>query len=236
MSRFFFRFLLLLTFVGMVFMTLSETGFAAEKQMRFISMTGHGTVSVAPDRVEISLGVESRAKTAKEALELNTQNMNRVIATLKEGGIEEKYIQTNNFSVRPNYVHSKNSPPKIRGYSVDNTVRIHVKKIDKLGDLLDRVVTAGSNQIHGIRFLVSNEDELKDKARTLAVKAAQRKAALYAKAAGVELGDVVSLVEGVQSGRPQPMARTMMEQSQSVPIAGGEQELSVQVTITWEIK
>ena len=210
---------------------------AAEAQQNFITVTGHGTLSVVPDRVEITIGVDSQANTAKAALDLNTANMNRIMAKLTENGVEKKQIQTSNFSIRPEYSRAKNAPPAIRGYRVENMVRVVLINVDQLGGLLDQLVASGSNRIHGIRFFVANEDQLKDEARRLAVKSAQRKATLYALAAGAKLGPVLSLVEGRHAARPpQPVARRMMAEAAPVPLSGGQQELGVAVTVTWALK
>lgn len=211
-----------------------NAAFAAEKS-RFITMTGRASVGATPDRVAITLGVSSKAENARDALTLNNVNMNNIIKTLKDEGIEEKYILTSNFSIHADYQHFKDGrPPKVRGYTVSNTIRVQVKEIDKLGPLLDKVVNSGSNQINGIQFFVSNEDVLKDEARKLAVANAKRKAALYAEAAGVELGKVLSITESSHGGgRPVAMARTLTAEANAVPIAGGEQQLGVNVTITW---
>lgn len=239
MKIFFSGLLALFLTLGGAIMGMAEDGFAAQgDEIRSIVMTGRASVGAAPDRVMINLGVVSKAPTARDALSLNTANMNKIIATVKQHGVKRKHIQTSNFSIQPEYKHFKNGePPQVRRYSVNNTVRIIVTDIEKLGELLDKVVSSGSNQIHGIQFFVSNGDELKDEARKLAVKAAQRKAALYAKAAGVELGDVIGISESShRGGRPVPMARTMVAEASAVPIEGGEQQLEVSVTIRWEIK
>lgn len=215
----------------------ASTGHLQAAENRNITMTGRASVGATPDRVEINLGVTSKAETARDALTLNNANMNNVLKTLTGEGVEEKFIQTSNFSIQPDYEHFRDGrAPRVRGYNVSNTVRIQLQDTEKLGPLLDKVVSSGSNQINGIRFYVSKEDELKDEARKSAVTVAKRKAALYAEAAGVELGKVVTITESSHGGgHPIPMARTLAKEANSVPISGGEQQLSVSVTITWEL-
>ncbi|GJM02790.1 MAG: SIMPL domain-containing protein [Rhodomicrobium sp.] len=232
--------LLLMTLALMFSVTSPLTGSLSEavaETKRVITMTGRASVGAAPDKVEISLGVSSKAETARDALTLNTANMNNVLKTLKDNGIEEKFIQTSNFSIQPDYEHFRDGrAPKIRGYRVSNSVKVLVEEIDKVGALLDKVVSSGSNQINGIRFLVSKEDELKDEARKSAVAVATRKAKLYAEAAGVKLGDVIMITESSHGGgHPVPIARTLAKEANAVPIAGGEQQLSVSVTMSWEL-
>lgn len=238
MGTYFFRVLIAFALLGLGSMVTPDEVFAGDEKSRTITMTGRASVGAAPDRVEINLGVMSKGATAREALSRNNENMSSILETLKENGVKKKYIQTSNFSIQPEYQRFKNGePPKVRGYSVNNTVRIHLTDIEKLGGLLDQVVTSGSNQINGIRFYVSKEDKIKDGARKLAVKAAQRKAQLYGEAAGVELGDVLTISENAHGGpQPRTFARNIAAEAMSVPIEGGEQQLSVTVTITWQLK
>jgi len=234
----FYRLFSLIALTGMVLMVLPDDGFAQDRKQRTLTMTGTASVGAAPDRVEINLGVTSKAKTARDALTKNTANMNAIFEALKKNGIEKKYIQTSNFSIQADYKHFKNGePPVVQGYNVNNTVLVQVTDIEKLGVLLDEVVSSGSNQIHGIRFYVSKADELKDEARKLAVEKAKRKASLYAQAAGVGLGDLMSLHESSQNNvQPRAMSRRVMAEASPVPIAGGEQQLGVSVTMTWLLK
>ncbi len=210
------------------------------KMPRTISLVGHADVRVAPDLAVVTAGVLKQAATAAEALAANTAAMAAVMEALKSGGIAPKDIQTSNFMVAPRYDYGDNSqPPKLTGYDVSNNVTVTVRKIDALGGLLDTLVNAGSNQINGISFQVSQPGNAMDEARKLATADATRKAKLYAMAMHVELGPVLSLSEGVAYAPPAPMLKTMRagaEMSSDVPVAAGEQTLSIDVNVTWEIK
>jgi len=212
---------------------------AAQDKTRTITLTGTGSVKARPDIVHISTGVSSDAKTADAALSANTAAMTRVVSRLKTMGLEAKDIQTTNFSVQPRYRHFKDGqPPAVIGYRVINSVRITVREISRLGAILDKVVTLGSNQIGGILFSVSNAEELKDAARRNAMADAIRKAEIYVAAAGARLGQVKNISESFTSGPPQPVfARTAMRaEAASVPIEAGEQSLEVRVNVTWELE
>lgn len=211
------------------------------KVTRMISISGHGEVRTVPDLASISLGVVSSADTAQAALAANSKTMTDLVALLKQAGIEERDIATSNFSVNPRYDYGqpeKPQPPKVVGYDVTNTVTITARKIAMLGDLLDKAVSAGSNQIYGISFSVSKPDAMLDEARKLAVADARHKAEIYAAAGGFALGDIISVAEGSGFQPPIPMqAKTMRaEASADVPIAQGEQALSIDVSIVWEIE
>lgn len=216
--------------------------YADEARMpRTITLSGHGETRMAPDMAFVTSGVVSQGATAAEALAANTQTMNGLFAALKAAGIAEKDIQTSNFSVQPRYDFGNGtSPPKLIGYEVSNTVTVTVRKLADLGPLLDRLVSAGSNQIQGIGFDVSKPDAALDAARQLAAADATRKAKVYAEAMGVDLGKVVSIREGAGQQPQPPLLRSapMMADAASapVPVAAGEQSLSVDVTVTWEIR
>jgi uncharacterized protein len=210
------------------------------KMPRLISLSGNGEVRRAPDIAFVTTGVLSQGATAAEALAANTSAMNALFAALKDAGIAEKDVQTSNFMVQPRYNFQDNKAPELVGYDVSNNVTITVRKIGDLGALLDKVVQAGSNQINGIGFDVSEPSASLDQARKLATEDATRKAKIYAEAMGVTLGPVMSISEGVSYQPPMPMARgkVMMADAAAapVPVAAGEQRLSVDVNITWEIK
>jgi len=219
----------------------SVPSFAEEAKMpRTISMTGHGETRLAPDLAVVNAGVFSEATTANQALAANTRAMQSLFATLKAAGIEDKDIRTSNFAVQPRYDRATDGRNmKLSGYNVSNSVTVKVRKIEDLGKVLDQLVASGANQINGIQFAVAKPEQALDEARKRAVDDARHRAKIYAEAAGVRLGNILSLSEGAGYQPPRPMVRATMAQAEGmaaeVPIAGGEQSLSVDVTISWEI-
>ena len=209
------------------------------KMPRIISLSGHGEVRATPDIAYVTSGVVTQGATAADALAANTKAMTDLFAALKESGIEDRDVQTSNFSVQPRYDFSNNQAPKMVGYDVSNNVTVTLRKVDTLGALLDRMVQSGSNQISGISFDVSKPDDAMDEARKLATEDATRKAKVYAKAMGIELGNVMQVSEGSAAQPPMPMVRSTMMKADAappVPMAAGEQTLAVDVNVIWEIK
>lgn len=226
---------------------LAATTFAAPAHatdtppQRTITITGEGEAVGVPDIAWIDTGVVTEGKTAAAALAANTAAMEAVFKGLEEAGIEKRDMQTSQFSVYPVYeqMEPRDRPqtPKIGGYRVANQLTVKVRDLDALGGILDKVVTLGSNQLSGIRFSIDKPEPLLDEARQKAVADALRKAKLYAGAAGVALGQIMSISEGGVS-YPQPVyAKQMMamERDASVPVAAGEQTLSANVTLVIRI-
>ena len=205
---------------------------------RTVTVSASGEVAATPDTARVSSGVTTEAESARKALSANSQAMKALIAGLKDAGIEAKDIQTSSFHVEPRYTNPREGEAAvINGYRVVNQVEIIVRKIDKLGDVLDQMVTLGANQMNGLNFEVSQAETLKDEARKTAMGNALRRAKLLAAAGGADVGEVISISEEV-SAPPQPfqykMARTAMPES--VPVEQGTEMLEARVTVTWALK
>ncbi len=209
------------------------------KMQRTLSLSGHGEVRVVPDIASLSLGVITNAENAAAALDANSRAMKAVLESLKSAGIAAKDIQTSNLMINPRYDDrsSGGSNPQAAGFDATNNVNIVVRDLNSLGKILDTAVAAGANQVNGITFGVENDQPKLDEARKLAVTEARRKAELYATAANVSLGNVISINEGT-SYQPSPNAafKARAESAADVPIANGEQVLAIDVNVTWEIK
>ena len=75
---------------------------------------------------------------------------------LVESGVAQRDIQTSRFSVQPAYAPQEpRAEPKFVGYSVSNQVRVKIRQVDKVGEILDRLATAGATDIGNVEFLVS---------------------------------------------------------------------------------
>ena len=205
-----------------------------------IRISGSAELQVTPDIVTFQTGVVSQGKTAREALDANSTAMNNVVDGLKALGIASKDLRTSNFSIQPKYNHKKDgSAPDIVGFEVRNTIAIAIREIDRVGEVLDRAATLGANQFGGLQFVVEGMDAKLDSARTEAMADARRKAELYAKAAGAELGPVISISERSSGASPRPngaVVGMMSMRSAPPPIESGEATLSVSVNVVWKLK
>jgi len=200
-----------------------------------ISVTGEATVSVAPDQAQIDGGVTSDAKTARETSEANNAAMGKLLLALKGAGIEEKDTQTSRLSLQPQYAPNRTGTSPITGYRASNRVTIRLRDVTKVANVIDVLVGAGANDIGGINFTVSQPSKHLDEAREKAVADARRKAEIFARAAGVTLGEPLSISE---EGAPAPMFRGKLAapMAAGAPVAQGEETLSVSVNVSWAIK
>jgi uncharacterized protein YggE len=207
----------------------------AESQARII-VTGTGSIAAAPDYADIGCGATTKAKTAKEATDANSKIMTAVVAALREAGVEQRDIQTAHFSLQPTYAPPQpNIEPKLTGFSMTNRFSVAVRDMTKLGDILDRLITAGATDIGQVDFQHNDVSKLLDQARSTAMADARRKAALYAQAAGLTLGSVVFVSE--DADRPMLFAPKglMRAAATPVPIAAGEDTLAASVTVGFDV-
>jgi uncharacterized protein YggE len=231
-----------LSFGALLSPALTKAAWAedAAAARRTMTLSGIGEISARPDIAYLDSGVVTEGATAAEALAANTKAMTDIFAGLEAMKIAKDDIRTSQFSVNPVYDQPPVRPdgtqqaPKIRGYQVTNQVTVTVRQLDALGSILDKLVQVGSNRLDSIRFEIENPEPLLDKAREAAVADALRKAKLYARAAGVALGPILTISEN-GGNYPQPMymkATMAMRDSAPVPVAAGTQQLSSNVSLT----
>ena len=123
--------------------------------------------------------------------------MEKIMGVLKENAIASRDVQTSGFNVNPQYKRDKQGRRQLEivGYRVTNQLRVYVRNLADLGRVLDALVRAGSNQVSGISFGIDDPTGVLNQARKRAVADALRRAQLYAQAAGVRAGRVMTISE-----------------------------------------
>ena len=199
-----------------------------------ITTHGTGIVNGAPDTVTIVLGVETRAAQATAAMAENAELAVALIQTIKDQGVDDQDISTMNLSVQPNYQPAGT----IDGYTVTNQVEATLRDIARSGALIDAAAGSAGDaiRVQQLTFSIADDSALRAEARARAVTQAQQQAQQIADAAGSKLGLVHSIVEApAVEAIPFPQARAMADSAASTPVEAGRQELSVAVTVTYEI-
>jgi uncharacterized protein YggE len=224
---------------------LSAPGFtAADEAKSSIRVTGEGVAHIAPDMAILELSVMREAATARAALDANSAAMEKVMAAMRAEGIEDRDLQTANFSIQPKYHYltakpgSQRPSPELVGYTVRNSLNVRVRELAKVGAILDKSVTLGVNEGGNIRFTNADPSAAIEQARIKAVAAAVAKVKTLATAAGVKPGAFLEISEQSYTPQPMRMARAegmMASDAASVPIATGENSYRVRVDIAVEI-
>jgi uncharacterized protein YggE len=214
-------------------------GYATPADGTLLNISAQADAHRVPDIATISAGVVTQAADANAAMQANAAQMAKVMAAVKAAGIAERDVQTAGISVSPTYRYAENQPPTITGYQASNTVNAKIRDIGKLGKVLDALVANGANQVNGPNFEIDKPDEAYDEARIAALRKAEARAQIYAKAMGLKVRRVVSISEGSGGFRPpMPMMRAMAADAMAkaeTAVSPGETTLSVSLDVVFEL-
>jgi len=214
---------------------MSSEAMSGELKSRSITVTGSGTAQGSPNQVEVNAAVVTTGERAKAAMDANSLTMTGVLANLKKAGFDDKSVATTHFNVSPRFQKrdGRTEAPVIVGYQVNSQIRVTVTDIKTVGEVLDQITAAGINQISGLRFVLTERDDLTDNALRAAMADARHKAGIVAQSAGAVLGQVLN-VEERGTSVPQPRLMAFSERS-TVPIVPGEQTVRASVSVTYAL-
>ena len=166
-----------------------------------ITVNGMATVSVPADMATVMLGVTTLDKDVQKTAALNAERIEAVVFALKELGIPEADITTNNYYMDTMYDYNVTDENgyAIRGYQVSNTINVTVRNLDLVGQVVDTALRAGANQVNSVAFQSTKSGEACDEALRQAIAEARRKAELAAAAGGVKLGKLANITENYGS-------------------------------------
>ena len=230
-------------FLALVAATCGNTTTRVETQggqQTGITVAGEGKATGKPDVAIITLGVSRVAATVDEARNGAAASLDAMITSMTANGIAKDDIQTQQFSISPEYDYSNNRQT-LRGFRVTNIVTAKLRDISKTSKVVDDAVTAGGNdvQVQNIAFTIDKPDDLKKQAREAAVADAKARAQTLASASGVSVGEPISITETGVTSPPVPyqgIAEDRSAAGAATPIEPGTQDVTVSVTVTWSIE
>lgn len=202
-----------------------------------ISLSVTEDVESTPDMATVGTGVQTRALGAREAMRLNAQAMDRLIAAILKSGIARKDIQTSGINLSPQYDYSNRAGaqgPRFIGYEASNQLTVKLREITTVGDIIDAMVTAGATNINGPSFGIADTAPLLQQAREKAIRNGNARAQFYAAQTGHHSARLLSISETGQFGPPIPipMVRTMAAEAASTKVEPGQ--LSTSVTLSFQ--
>jgi uncharacterized protein YggE len=206
---------------------------------RTVSVNGEGRVSMTPDIVMMSLGVDVRNEDLGAAQSEADAKMDAIITALQANGVAEADIQTGNYSIYVERDYNQQTQPII-GYVVSHTVNAKVRDISSAGDVLQAAVDAGANNVGGVWFGLEDPGAAVQQAREQAVADAQSRAEELARLTDSTLGPVQSISEGYTPASP-PVpyyatgAAAEDARAAAPSINPGQTEVVVTVAVTYAI-
>ena len=207
---------------------------------RSVTVSGHGKVTVKPDTASLSLGVSVTASKANDALRQAANKADTLIKVLTSAGVSKDDIATSGVSLYPQY---DNTGRTISGYNASNSMTVTIRKLGDAGTIIDAAAALVGNEINigGIGFYVNDTEAVLGAARAAAITNAKARADQYAGAANATVGAVMTISE-VSS----PVTGPIYYQNASLdkagvagaptPVSPGTQDLTIDVTVVYELK
>ncbi|MET0362646.1 MAG: SIMPL domain-containing protein [Sphingobium sp.] len=184
-----------------------------------VNLSVSESVESAPDMATVGTGVQTRALTAKEAMSANAATMDKLVTAILKAGIDRKDVQTSGINLNPQYDYN-NRPdgagPKFIGYEASNQLTVKIRRIAAVGDVIDRLVSAGATNINGPSFGLADDAPVLEKARVKAIASAKARAEFYAARTGYRSVRLLSISENGDMPRPVPM----MAMARDVTVTG----------------
>jgi len=210
-----------------------------------VTVRGDAELQVPADRALFSLAVITEAVSSEQAMQANNDRVEKVLATLRRAGLDEKEIDSGQFTVNPRWSHRPRQVPEgwrpeITGFTVTNRLQIATQKLELVGKLLGIAIKAGSNEIQGLRFDLADPLQYRHEVIRLAMIRAQQDARVLADAADSTLGPIISL--HLEDAEPFPvtapralMAEAVMANS-TPPVLPGDVTVRASVTAVYALK
>jgi len=207
-----------------------------------VAVVGEASEDVAPDRATLRFGVVTDRPTASAAGADNAAAMQTILAELRSMGVADADMQTQQVSLSPIYTEERDAKGKaknIQTYRASNILAVHVTPVEKASDIVGRVLDKGANSLEGVDYDHTNLDEKRDELRAKAVKDAERRARIYAEAAGMRLARVIE-IRPIEYGGPvaksfEAQAAAAPAPGTSVPLRPGREHVSERVSIIWAL-
>ncbi|HSA97470.1 MAG TPA: SIMPL domain-containing protein [Candidatus Nitrosotenuis sp.] len=212
-----------------------------------ISVSGTATATIKPDLLNVQFGVEVQKPTAKEALDANTEMMNKVVDAIKGAGITESEISTAQFSIYPVYESYQEKETgiykqKLTGYNVSNIIKVKTTKLDLVSNVIDAAVAQGVNRVDSVFFSLSpdKQKKLSDDLLSQAIENARTRAENALSPLDYQIVGVKSVIlDSVSSPPPMPYyyakADAGFEAARSTPVFSSDQDVSTSASVIFLI-
>lgn len=205
---------------------------------RWISVMATGEASIAPDLAIVSFAVSGSGKQLAATRDDVNKRSSSVLARLRELGVAEGDLNAPDVGIHPEYDYRKGQ--RLTGYPVVRQMTAKVRDLDRLGDVLDGLVSAGANEVHGAQMSAADPSAAEHEALRMAITAARAKAEALAEAGGVTIAGLTKVEEEPGHRAPVPrmqmMAAGTMAEDAPTEVAAGDLTVTRQVRAWFEIE
>ena len=215
--------------------------FAQQPPVSSIRVTGDARVTAKPDRVQIDVGVTTRAALSQDAASQNARELEAVLAAVRKAAGHTAVLRTLSYSLTPNYrYHPKEGEPTIEGYTALNVVQVQLDDLTRIGAVIDAATQSGANRVQGIQFTLRDQDTVRAQALREAATRARAEVDVLAAALGVKVLRILSVEESSPRFAPVRVyggaARAMnAEAAPQTQVESGTLDVTADVTLSVEV-
>ena len=209
--------------------------------MSSIRVTGDARVTAKPDRVQIDVGVTTRAALSQDAASQNARELEAVLAAVRKAAGPTAVLRTISYSLTPNYRNRpKEGEPTIEGYTALNVVQVQLDDLTRIGAVIDAATQSGANRVQGIQFTLRDQDTVRAQALREAATRARAEVDVLAAALGVKVLRILSVEESSPRFAPVRVyggaARAMnAEAAPQTQVESGTLDVTADVTLSVEV-
>lgn len=202
---------------------------SGDELVRTVTVTGSASATARPDRATLSLGVQSRRSSAQSALQVVDERAATLVSALRDAGARDEDLRTTGLNLW--------FDQSVREYVASYSVSVGTPA-DDAGRFVDAAAEVAGDELtmNGIAFAVADPAAATAPLRDLAVADALAKAEVLARAADCSVGPVVTIVEGGGGSAIPVFKGGAARLAMAAPIEGGTETLSLQVTVTYELR
>jgi uncharacterized protein len=211
----------------------------AEPPVSSIRVTGDARITAKPDRVQVDIGVTTRAAQSQDAAAQNARQVDAVLAAVRKAAGPTVVLKTISYSLNPNYQYHPSAEPTLEGYIALNVVQATLDDLGRIGSVIDAATQAGANHVQSIQFTLRDQDAVRATALREAATRARAEAEVLAGALGLKVVRVLTVEEN--SPRVAPVRvlgaapRAMANAATPTPVEAGTLDVTAEVTLTVEV-
>lgn len=220
---------------------MSVNSQTVELEKGYISVNKSTTIEVSPNQAEISIGVETSDNSVKKASEDNKIAANKVYSALKPLLGKDDYIKTGNYSIRPQYIYTKDNKKILDKYIVSNIVTVKTKNTQIISKLIDAAIAQGATKINDLQFSAVDYDNDCNAIMSDLTKKAYLQASTVAKSINTQITGVKSINTTCNpENTPRPyyamMAKGEGDNASSTPIEAGKIKIYANIDASFYVK
>jgi uncharacterized protein YggE len=207
-----------------------------------VTVGGSASMTIRPDRAVLGLSLTHLAKQAGDALAhvaTRSATLEALLATL---GLDPSDWTTGGVTVGPEYEWRKDQNV-LTGQRATTWTTVRVRSLEVIGSLITQATSDVDAQVSGPTWRVDDDNPARLELYAEAARDARRRAAAYAAALGLQLGDVEAVSEfAIEGGGSAgaPMAKMAMMSrgggpAQDIAVNPGEIEVTASVNVRFTL-